>query len=137
MNKALKYIIGISLIILIFVIAWIGFKIWVPIILGQLPSLAVFPPLLLFGYAIFAGLITFAAPCAIGIVPAYITYVLDETKEIKNKFLHGMRAGLWAGTGPVIVYALVGFLLWGFPQLYKSQQNWVLDKGRTIYYLVR
>ncbi|MCH8002994.1 MAG: hypothetical protein IH934_00045 [Nanoarchaeota archaeon] len=131
MNKALKYITGISLIVLIFAVAWIGFKIWVPIILKGLPSLTVLSPLALFGFAIFAGLITFAAPCAIGIAPAYVAYVLEQTKGVENKFWQGTKAGFQAALGPVIVYGIVGFLLLGLSSVIQISTAVGFGKGQN------
>lgn len=105
----IKYTKAISIIVGLAIAAYFALQIWVPIVLGQIPNLENFPPSLLYGYAIFAGLLTFAAPCAIGVLPAYVASMV-------NKGSDGYRARFYASSltaiGGSSVYGIIlGILL--------------------------
>ncbi|MFQ5851891.1 MAG: thioredoxin family protein [Candidatus Binatia bacterium] len=105
----------------IFAFAWYGFQAWVPVVLKSLQNIQNFSTSLLYSYAFFAGLLTFAAPCAIGILPAYLTFYLNlkEEKESSQmqKLKKGVRFGTIAGLGAALSYIPILGILYAIPSL--------------------
>ena len=105
----------------IFAFAWYGFQVWVPVVLKSLQNIENFSTPLLFSYAFFAGLLTFAAPCAIGILPAYLTFYLNlkEEKDYTKmqKLKKGVRFGTIAGLGAALSYIPILGILYAIPSL--------------------
>ena len=64
-------------------------------------------------FAVLAGLISFFAPCAIGIIPAYAAYYLGlkEKDSNKNKFEHALYMGTAAASGIFVLYFTLGLIL--------------------------
>ncbi|MFQ5852391.1 MAG: thioredoxin family protein [Candidatus Binatia bacterium] len=105
----------------IFAFAWYGFQAWVPVVLKSLENVQQFSTPLLFSYAFFAGLLTFAAPCAIGILPAYLTFYLNLKEEKEStqmqKLKKGVRFGTIAGLGAALSYIPILGILYAIPSL--------------------
>ena len=107
--------------IAIFAFAWFGFKSWVPLVLITLGDIQNFSTPLLYGYAFFAGLLVFAAPCAIGILPAYLAFYLElKEKREENrmeKLKTGLHFGSIAGLGAALTYIPVLIIMYAIPSL--------------------
>lgn len=105
----------------IFAFAWWGFKVWVPVVLQTLSTIQNFSTPLLYSYAFFAGILVFAAPCAIGILPAYLSFYLglnegeDREETGMEKLEKGLRLGSIAGGGAALTYIPVLTILYLVP----------------------
>lgn len=114
MNKKTKYyfLFAIFLVVLL-IIFFIGFKIWTQFILLDILKIGTFSPFLFYLFAVLAGLISFFAPCAIGIIPAYAAYYLGlkENNSEKDKFGHALYMGFVAASGIFVLYFILGLIL--------------------------
>lgn len=86
---------------------------------GEAPAGEVFrldlpPGLLLIGLALVAGGASFFAPCSVGLIPAYMGFLLQGAKgqERAQRTLTTLRAGLLTASGIVSVYAALAVVLW-------------------------
>lgn len=120
-------------------VAFWGFFSWIPVVLRGLGEVPNWAPGWLYAYGFFAGMLTFAAPCAIGILPAYLTFYLQTVggTEAQGRFvrpwMRGLAWGARAGLGVAAVYAAVLAFLYSVPQLALNQP---LGFSTTASYLV-
>ncbi len=72
------------------------------------------PGLLLIGLALVAGGASFFAPCSVGLIPAYMGFLLQgaDKKDASQRTLTTLRAGLLTAAGIVSVYGALAVLLW-------------------------
>lgn len=114
MNEKLKNYILFSFIILVLILlAFIGFKSWSIFVLSNLIDIKTFSSIFLYLFAFFAGLITFFAPCATGILPAYISYYLnlEDSKEKDGRLKRSIYLGSIAASGIMSLYLVIGIAL--------------------------
>jgi len=112
-GKLKNYLMFAMFLVLLIVIVFVGFKVWTQFILLNLFNIGAFPTSLFYLFAILAGLISFFAPCAIGIIPAYAAYYLElkENNSKENKFKHALKMGSMAALGIFVLYFTLGLLL--------------------------
>ncbi len=102
-------------IFLVFVgLSWLGYFGYLQYAAANVTKLRVLPPLILYSFAFFAGIVSFFAPCAIGILPAYLSYYLNiEESGHKKAVYYGNIAGL----GLISFYLVLGLLTIIFGQV--------------------
>ncbi len=64
----------------------------------------------LFGLAIVAGVASFFSPCSVGLLPAYLGFLLQGSN--KRTSAHTLRAGLTTALGVVSVYGGLALIFW-------------------------
>lgn len=67
----------------------------------------------LVGLALVAGLASFFSPCSVGLLPAYLGFLLQSHNE-DGRARKTLRGGLATGAGIVTMYAAIAVLLWPF-----------------------
>ncbi|MFQ5913073.1 MAG: hypothetical protein ACE5JS_07815 [Nitrospinota bacterium] len=139
-RKSLRNYLRLGLALLaIAAVAFTGFYLWIPVVLGGLGETPKWAPGWLYGYGFFAGLFTFAAPCAIGILPAYLTFYLQTAGTLEagglfnRPWARGLAWGARAGLGVAVVYVAVIAFLYSIPRL---AMNPVFGFTTTASYLV-
>ncbi len=82
------------------------------------------PGLLLVGLALVAGGASFFAPCSVGLIPAYMGFLLQgaQDQDRAQRTVTTLRAGLLTAAGIVTVYAGLALLLWILGLLGLNQQ---------------
>ncbi len=114
-TKKNVYFIALLAIFLTFLIlAWLGYFSYLRYAAANISRVSSLPPLVLYLFAFFAGVISFFAPCAIGILPAYLSYYLN-IKEEKNK--KAFYYGSFAALGLASFYLVLGILTILFGQI--------------------
>lgn len=65
--------------------------------------------------AFVAGVAAFFAPCSVGLIPAYMGFLLQgaQEQEASRRAMLTMRAGLTTGAGIVSIYGVIALALWG------------------------
>ncbi len=112
MSKKKNYLALAALFLIIALIAFAGFKTWTDVVLPNIFSVKSFPPSLFYSFALLAGLISFFAPCALGILPAYAAYYLELKESNGNSRLgHSARMGFVAALGIFSLYMALGIVL--------------------------
>ncbi len=81
---------------------------------GEVFRLDLPPALLLVGLALVAGGASFFAPCSVGLIPAYMGFLLRgaEQQDAAHRTMTTLRAGLLTAAGIVSVYAVLAIGLW-------------------------
>ena len=102
-------------IFLVFVgLSWLGYFGYLQYAAANVTKLQALPPLILYAFAFFAGVVSFFAPCAIGILTAYLSYYLNiEESGHKRAIYYGNIAGL----GLISFYLALGLLTVIFGQV--------------------
>lgn len=89
------------------VLSWLGYFGYLRYAAANITKIGLLPPLIFYIFAFFAGVVSFFAPCAIGILPAYLSYYLNiEESGRKQAIYYGNIAGL----GLVSFYLFLGIL---------------------------
>jgi len=96
------------------VLAWVGYFGYLRYAAANVTRIGMLPPLVFYAFAFFAGVVSFFAPCAIGILPAYLSYYLN-IKERGHKT--AVYYGLFAAAGLVSFYLVLGLLIVIFGQI--------------------
>lgn len=70
----------------------------------------------LIGLALLAGLASFFAPCSVGLIPAYMGFLIQGQQGVRQEHLlrHSLGGGLQTTAGIVAIYAVIAALLWVF-----------------------
>ncbi|MDP7180598.1 MAG: cytochrome c biogenesis protein CcdA [Candidatus Woesearchaeota archaeon] len=96
------------------VLSWFGYFGYLRYAAANVTKISQLPPLVFYGFAFFAGIVSFFAPCAIGILPAYLSYYLN-IEEVGNK--KAVYYGSFAALGLVSFYLVLGILTIIFGQI--------------------
>ena len=98
---------------LFILLSWIGYFGYLRYAAANVSKIKILPPLILYAFAAFAGVMSFFAPCAIGILPAYLSYYVN-IKEVGDK--KAVYYGGIAALGLSSFYLLLGILTVFFGQ---------------------
>jgi len=112
MNKN-KFLLGVLALFGIYIV-YAGFKIWTGFIMPNLFNIKNLPIETFYIFAAIAGFISFFAPCAIGILPAYAAYYLElkeKRTKSQNRFFHALSMGVMAAAGIIVLYVILGAIL--------------------------
>lgn len=74
-------------------------------------------------FSFLAGVGSFFSPCSVALIPAYIGYYLgsqNQALHVKERILHGLKAGSLAGFGLISVFILAGVIFSIFANVLKS-----------------
>lgn len=87
--------------------------------------------------ALIGGLISFASPCVLPIVPPYLAYMggvsLDEMSEVSSARRRAFMASLFFVMGLSTVFILLGFTASSFGRLFLANQDWfVIGAGVLV-----
>lgn len=63
------------------------------------------------GLALIAGLASFFAPCSIGLIPAYMGFLLNQQSD-RSPMRDALRGGLTTAAGIVSLYGVLAVILW-------------------------
>tara|TARA_Y100000310_G_C20663001_1_gene805838 strand:- start:613 stop:1638 length:1026 start_codon:yes stop_codon:yes gene_type:complete len=96
------------------ILSWIGYFAYLRYAAANVSKIRFLPPLVFYLFAFFAGIVSFFAPCAIGILPAYLSYYLN-IKEVGNK--KAVYYGSFAAAGLISFYLVIGVLTIIFGQI--------------------
>ena len=96
------------------ILAWLGYFSYLRYAAANISRISLLPPLILYLFAFFAGIISFFAPCAIGILPAYLSYYLNIKEEKDKKAFY---YGSFAALGLASFYLVLGILIILFGQI--------------------
>lgn len=68
------------------------------------------------GLAFLAGLASFFAPCSVGLIPAYMGFLIQGQQGVRREHVlrHSLGGGLQTAGGIVAIYAVIAALLWAF-----------------------
>lgn len=103
-----------SIFLLFVALSWFGYFGYLRYAASNITKIALLPPLVFYSFAFFAGIVSFFAPCAIGILPAYLSYYLNiEESDHKKAIYYGNIAGL----GLISFYLVLGVLTVIFGQI--------------------
>ncbi len=71
-------------------------------------------PAVFLALALVGGISSFFAPCSIGLIPAYMGFLLQGTQDLRTttKVRRTLQAGLITGAGIVSIYFAIALLLW-------------------------
>lgn len=95
-------------------VAWAGLGAWSSYVLPNLVRISTFSTGTVLVFAFFAGLISFFAPCAMPLLPAYISFYLGSISgdsEDKTGIIHPFRLGLTGALGIIVFFGLIGAIL--------------------------
>ena len=113
-KKNFYFIALLGIVLVLLILAWFGYFSYLRFAAANISRINLLPPLVLYLFAFFAGIISFFAPCAIGILPAYLSYYLN-IKEEKNK--NAVYYGSFAALGLASFYLILGILTILFGQI--------------------
>ena len=76
-QRATYFVVLLGIFLTFVVLSWLGYFGYLQYATANLAKINVLPPLVFYAFAFFAGVVSFFAPCAIGILPAYLSYYLN------------------------------------------------------------
>lgn len=82
--------------------------------------------------AFVAGVAAFFAPCSVGLIPAYMGFLLQgaQEQEAARRAVLTLRAGLVTGAGIVSIYGVIALALWGLSLA--GFGGWVSENIETL-----
>lgn len=113
-KRAIYFFILLGIFLSFVILSWFGYFGYLRYAAANVTRISLLPPLVFYGFAFFAGIVSFFAPCAIGILPAYLSYYLN-IKEAGNK--KAVYYGSFAALGLVSFYLVLGILTIIFGQI--------------------
>jgi len=116
-NKIILAGIGI---LIITAVMFIGLQGWNNFVVTNLGKISNFSLPLLLGFALFAGAVSFFAPCAIGLFPGYIAFYLGSQKS-NEKTNSPAKLGTMAALGVLSFFIILSIIIF------------ILGKGVTSY----
>ncbi|MDP6648463.1 MAG: cytochrome c biogenesis protein CcdA [Candidatus Woesearchaeota archaeon] len=125
-NRNIYFFILLGIFLSFVILAWFGYFGYLRYAAANVTRIGLLPPLVFYGFALFAGVVSFFAPCAIGILPAYLAYYLN-IKEVGNK--KAVYYGSFAALGLVSFYLVLGVLIIIFGQIVGM---WLMAYNREI-----
>ncbi len=113
-KKNFYFIVLLGIFLVLLILAWLGYFSYLRYAAANISRISLLPPLILYLFSFFAGIMSFFAPCAIGILPAYLSYYLNIKEEGNKKALY---YGSFAALGLALFYLILGILTIIFGQI--------------------
>ncbi|MFQ5800836.1 MAG: cytochrome c biogenesis CcdA family protein [Candidatus Hydrothermarchaeales archaeon] len=94
-------------------VAWAGLGTWSSYVLPNLARIGTFSQSTILVFAFLAGLISFFAPCALPLLPGYISFYLGSVDEnsANGGIIRPLRLGLLGALGIITFFGLIGAVL--------------------------
>ena len=113
-QPSIYFVILLAIFLSFVVLSVVGYYGYLQYAASNVAKVDLLPPLIFYAFAFFSGVVSFFAPCAIGILPAYLSYYLNvEESGEKNAVYYGAIAA----SGLILFYLILGLLIIIFGQV--------------------
>ena len=113
-QQSIYFVVLLAIFLSFVVLSVVGYYGYLQYAASNVAKVGLLPPLIFYAFAFFSGVVSFFAPCAIGILPAYLSYYLNiEESGEKNALYYGTIAA----SGLILFYFVLGLLIIVFGQV--------------------